>query len=231
MAEKRVEVGVPGFDKLIGGGFDQNSINLVAGGSGSGKTIFALEFLLQGLMNNESVLYVTFEEKKEDFYENMASLGWDLNKAEATGKFIFLEYSPEKVKMMLDEGGGAIESAVIKNNITRMVIDSITSFSLLFDDEQSRRQAILAFFDIVRKWNCTTLLTVQQTPNKKDKGISYIEFEADSVIFLYYTSTGSKRQRFLEILKMRGTDHSKELHVFEIGKKGIRVGPPVRARV
>lgn len=226
MGDKRVETGIPGFDKLIGGGFEDSSINLIAGGSGSGKTIFALEFLLYGVAKGERVLYVTFEEKKEDFYKNMAKIGWDLNKAEATGRFIFLEYSPEKVKMMLDEGGGAIESTVIKNKVTRMVVDSVSSFSLLFDDEQSRRQAILGFFDIIRKWDITTLLTVQHTPiNKKDRGLSYVEFEADSVIFLYYVSTGTRRQRFIEVLKMRGTDHSRDIHAFKIGKSGIQIGP------
>lgn len=232
MAEKRVITGIPGFDQLIGGGFEDQSINLIAGGSGSGKTIFALEFLLCGVAKGETVLYVTFEEKKKDFYENMAKFGWDLEKAEATGKFIFLEYSPEKVKMMLDEGGGAIESTVLKNNVSRIVIDSITSFSLLFDDEQSRRQAILGLFDIIRKWNVTTVLTVQHSPTgEKDKGLSYVEFEADSVILLYYLSTGSKRQRYIEVLKMRGTDHSKDMHAFNLGKKGIQIGPVANVKI
>jgi circadian clock protein KaiC len=232
MEEKRVVTGIPGFDKLAGGGFEDKSINLIAGGSGSGKSIFALEFLLYGLTKGESVLYVTFEEKKEAFYEDMAKFGWDLNKAEATGKFIFLEYSPEKVKMMLDEGGGAIESTVLKNKVSRIVIDSITSFSLLFDDEQSKRQAILGLFDIIRNWDVTSLLTVQHTPtSKKDKGLSFVEFEADSIVLLYYVATGSKRQRFIEVLKMRGTDHSKNIHVFKIGPKGIQIGPAANVKV
>ncbi|MEK6917703.1 MAG: ATPase domain-containing protein [Nanoarchaeota archaeon] len=227
MAENKIITGVPGYDQLVEGGFEKNSVNLIAGGSGSGKTIFAIQFLLEGLKKGESVLYVTFEEKKEDFYENIRKIGWDLNKAEKTGKFIFLEYSPEKVKMMLDEGGGAIESTVLKNKITRMVVDSITSFSLLFDDEQSRRQAILGFFDIIRKWDVTTLLTVQHSPtNQRDRGLSYVEFEADSVSVLYYLATGGRRRRFIEVLKMRGTDHSKDVHVFSIDKRyGVRVGP------
>ena len=128
--------------------------------------------------------------------------------------------------MMLDEGGGAIETAVFKNKINRLVIDSITSFSLMFDDELSKRQSILGLFDIIRKWDCTTLLTVQHNPSdRKDHGVSASEFEADSITLLYYIKVGSRRQRFIEILKMRGTDHSKELHIFKIGKTGIQIGP------
>jgi len=232
MAEKRVSTGILGFDTLINGGFDYHSINLVAGGSGSGKSIFALQFLLSGIKNRERVLYVTFEEKKKEFYDDMKQVGWDLEKAEKSGKFLFLEYSPEKVKMMLDEGGGAIESIVLKNKITRIVIDSISSFSLLFDGEQARRKAILGLFDIIRKWDVTTLLTVQHNPSsKKDHGgLSYVEFEADSIVLLYYVRTGPTRQRFLEVLKMRGTKHSKEMHSFTIDR-GINIGAVATVKI
>ena len=117
----------------------------------------------------------------------MLDFGWDLERYEKDGKFVFLEYSPEKVKMMLEEGGGTIENIVLKSKIKRIVIDSITSFSLLFDDELSKRQAALALFDIIRKWNCTSLLTLQENPGgKKNQPFSSLEFEADSILFLFY---------------------------------------------
>jgi len=223
-AMKKAGTGILNFDKMIQKGFERNSINLIAGGSGSGKSIFALQFLIEGIKKGENVLYVTFEEKKEEFYD-MKKFGWDLQKEEKSGKFIFLEYSPEKVKMMLDEGGGAIETTVFKNQIKRMVIDSITSFSLLFENDLLKRQATSGLFDIIRKWDCTTLFTVQYNPSeKKSKGISSIEVGADSVILLYYVNINNKRERFIEVLKMRGTDHSKEIHSFEISKKGVKIG-------
>ncbi len=228
---ERAGTGISGFDTMVEKGFERESINLIAGGSGSGKSIFALQFLMEGVKKGEKVLYITFEEKKDEFYENMKKFGWDLAKAENSGKFIFLEYSPEKVKMMLDEGGGTIESIVFKNNIERMVIDSITSFSLLFDDELSKRQANLGLFSIIRNWNCTTLLTVQYDPlDKRDKEISSIEFEVDSITLLYFVSIKNKRERFIEVLKMRGTNHSKEIHLFEISRGGIKVGKKAESR-
>lgn len=231
MKTKRVTTGVPGLDRLTNGGFENNSINVVAGAGGGGKSTLALQFLIDGLKKKENVLYITFEEKKEDFYANVREMGWDLEKAEQTGRFIFLEYSPQKVKMMLDEGGGAIESTVLKNNISRLVIDSVSSFSLLFEDEQSKREATLGLFDIIRKWNLTTLLTVQHDPSdRRDEGLSYLEFEADSIILLYYVSAQGTRQRFIEILKMRGTDHSKDVHAFKIGRGGITIGPKTSFR-
>jgi circadian clock protein KaiC len=220
----KISTGINQFDKMTKGGYERNSINLVAGGSGSGKTIFALQFLINGFKKNEKGLYVTFEEKKSEVYENMQKMGIDLEKAEKSGKFIFLEYSPEKVKMMLDEGGGAIESIILKYGIKRMVIDSITSFSLLFEDDLSKRQAALGLFDIIRKWDVTTLLTVQGDPaDRSEKGISSVEFEADSITLLYYINVHGERKRFIEVLKMRGTDHSDEIREFDI-KKGIEIG-------
>ena len=227
----KTATGISGYDKMTLGGFETQSINLIGGGSGSGKTIFAMQYLLDGIKRGEHVLYVTFEEKKEDFYANMKKFGWDLDAAEKSGKFFFLEYTPEKVKMMLDEGGGTIESMVIKYNISRLVIDSITSFSLMFEDELSKRQAILGLFDIIRKWDVTSLLTVQSSPAaRKDRGVSPSEFEADSITLLYYVEIKSERERFIEVLKMRGVNHSRDMHSFTI-KKGINVGKVTRTKV
>jgi len=219
----RVPIGIKEFDKMTEGGFEKNSINLVVGGLGSSKTIFATEFLMEGIRNDENVLHISFEESKEEFFRNMGRLNWDLKKWEKSGKFTFLEYSPEKVKMMLDEGGGAIESMVYNKKIKRLVIDSISSFTLLFEDKSSSRQAILSLFDILRKWNLTILLTLQKDPlEEKDEGYSSTELQADSSILLYNIRTKGKRRRFLEILKMRGTDHSTQVHEFYI-KDGIKI--------
>jgi len=221
---ERVPAGIPGFDKLIEGGFEKNSTNLVVGSTGSGKTIFTVQFLIQGIRCGENVLYITFEEKKEEFYKNMARFGWHLREYEKKGKFVFLEYSPEKVKLMLEEGGGTIEAIVSKKKIKRLVIDSITSFALLFEHELEKREAALSLFSLIKKWNCTSLLTLQEDPMQRDGASTSIEFEADSIILLYFVRLGMRRHRFIEILKMRGTDHSKEIHPFVIGKHGIEVG-------
>jgi len=76
----RVATGISGFDKMIEGGFKAGTINLASGATGSGKSILALEFLLQGIKKGENVLYITFEEKKKEFYSNMKKFGWDLAK-------------------------------------------------------------------------------------------------------------------------------------------------------
>ena len=221
---ERIGSGVKGFDEMIMGGFEKNSVNLIVGGSGSGKTIFAMHFLVEGLKKGENVLYITFEEKKKEFYSNMKKFGWNLEGEEKKGKFVFLEYSPEKVRVMLEEGGGAIESIVIKNKTQRIVIDSVTSFALLFNEELEKREAALSLFDIIRKWNCTSLLTLEEEPSGKIKGASAsLEFETDSIILLYFARCRNERKRLVEVLKMRGTKHSTKVHYFVMTKNGIVV--------
>ena len=107
-------------------------------------------------------------------------------------------------------------------------MDSVTSFTLLFDDVLSKKQATLGLFDIINKWNSTTLLSVQHDPSKlKAEELPTMEFEADSISLLYYTKIKGIRKRFIEVLKMRGTNHSKETRIFEIGKGGIKIGKKV----
>ena len=220
----RVSSGILNFDNLIEGGFEKNSTNLLVGGSGAGKSIFATQFLVEGVRKEERCLYITFEEKKKQFYSNMKDFGWDLAEYEKKGFFIFLEYSPMKVKTMLEEGGGEIESVILKNKVTRVVIDSITSFELLFEDELSKREAALELFGLIRDWNCTALLTLEEDASPVGDVVSKtMKFEADSMVVLYFLRAGKTRKRFIEVLKMRGTGHSREVYPFEIASKGITI--------
>ncbi|MDD1444138.1 hypothetical protein MEO93_28125 [Dolichospermum sp. ST_sed3] len=221
---ERVPTGILGLDNLIQGGFEKNSTNLVVASGGSGKTIFGIQFLIEGMKRKETCMYITFEEKKKEFYSNMLSLGWDLEKYEKDGYFYFIEYTPEKVKTMLEEGGGIIETLILTKKINRVVIDSITSFSLLFESDLQKRASALELYNMLRKWNCTSVLTYERDPITDEKTTSRVlEFESDSIILLYYVRFQKERQRYIEILKMRGTNHSKKVFPFDIKKEGINI--------
>ena|SRR3989338_3616784 len=220
----KISTGLKTLDAITEKGFEKNSTNLIIGGSGSGKSIFSIQFLIDGIRKGEKCLYVTFEEEKEEFFSNMKELGWDLEKYEKEGKFLFLAYTPEKVKKMLEEGGGDIENTVLTNKIQRIVIDSITSFAMLFNQEVERREATLELFSLLRKWNCTSVLTYERDPLVEKKTTSRVlEFESDSIILLYFVRLKKKRERFLEVYKMRGTKHSTEIFPYTIGKGGIKL--------
>jgi len=219
----RLTSGIPGFDKLVQGGFKEKSINLVIGGPGSGKTIFAVMFLIEGLKKGEPGIYVTFEEKKEKLYEDMKSLGWDLEKYEKSGKFSYLEYTPEQVKKVLIEGGGTIDSIVTKMKVKRLVIDSVTSFALLYKEELAKKEAALALFEMIDKWGCTAVLTSQDTSLRGIELSTALEFEVDSITILYHKKVKGIRARGLEVLKMRGTKIPNVTYGLRIEKSGLAV--------
>ena len=88
-SEERVPTGIKNFDSLIDGGFEKNSTNLLVGSSGSGKSIFAVQFLMDGMKKEEKCLFITFEESKKEFYSNMNDFGWDLAELEKKRKVLF----------------------------------------------------------------------------------------------------------------------------------------------
>ncbi len=224
-ANKRLSTGIPGFDEMTQGGFKEKSINLAVGGPGSGKTIFAIQFLMEGLKKGEPGLYVTFEERKEKLYSDMESFGWDLERYEKKGDFVYLEYTPEQIKKVLVEGGGVIDSVVSKRKIKRLVIDSITSFALLYKDELVQKEASLALFELIDKWGCTAFLTAQEESGTNNMMTAALEFEVDSIILIYHSKIKGKRIRALEILKMRGTNHPQNTVLMKIENKGIVLYP------
>ncbi|RME54840.1 hypothetical protein D6777_02490 [Candidatus Woesearchaeota archaeon] len=214
------------FDKISFGGFKRNSINLLAGNPGTGKTIFSALFLINGIKyQNEPGIYITFEEKKENFYKDMLSLGYDMAKYEKQGKFAFLEYTPEQVRNVLVEGGGVIESMIDKIKAKRIVLDSITSFTLLYEDELAKKEAALSLFDLINKWDATALLTSQNEINSDTEVKVSLEFEVDSVVLFYHFRHKGVRKRAIEILKMRRSDHSEKVFEMDITSKGIVINP------
>ncbi len=222
---ERIPSGISGFDDLIEGGFKVGSINLLAGSAGSGKTTFSIQFLVEGIKKGEAGVYITFEEKREKLFDDMLEFGWDLQKYEEMGLFKFMEYSPEQIKRVLVEGGGTIDAIITQMQVKRLVIDSITSFALLFQDQLSQKESALALFELINNWGCTALLTSQATQISPDDLTSQLEFEVDSIILLYHFKKQGIRQRALEILKMRGTRITEKTVKLLIDDHGVKIDP------
>lgn len=225
-SEQRIKTGIPGLDEVMAGGFEDDSINLVSGGAGTGKSIFAMQYIIKGIKEfNEPGVFITFEEEKEKIQKHMLKLGWDLKKLESEGKLEVIEYTPDKVKKMLAEGGGEIDITIEKIKAQRLVIDSLTAFALLFKDELTRRKAFLDLFKLIEKWGCTAVLVIEHESDMERHHSLDVEFEADGIILLYYLRKGDVRNRALEILKLRGSKHSSRIFPMKITDKGIKIYP------
>lgn len=224
--DERVPTGIPNFDRLVEGGFQRESINLIAGGAGTGKTIFTIQYLVNGIEKyGEPGMYITFEERKKKLYQDMLEFGWDLAKYEKEGKFVFLNYKPAQVKKLLVEGGGVVETIIKESKIKRLVIDSITSFTLLYTEELAKKMAALTLFEMISKWGLTALLASQDESPNDGTIIAALEFEADGIVLMYHVKKKARRVRAIEILKMRGTKHADSTMSLDITGKGIRIDP------
>jgi len=110
----RLPSGITGLDKIMEGGFKRNSTNLVGGGAGSGKSIFAMQFLINGIDKyNEPGIYISFEEDKKKVIDEFDGFGWELAKKVKDGKLMILNYSPQQVERIVAYGGGEHQSKKI----------------------------------------------------------------------------------------------------------------------
>ncbi len=220
LGDQRVSTGIPNLDKLIDGGLREGSINLVAGETGSGKSVFAMQFLLEGLKKGEACIFISFEEKKKKIFEDFASFGWDLERYERTGMLKFLENSPEQIRRTVADGGGNLEVIATQMGVKRIVIDSMSSFAMLFHEESNKRGASLALFEMMSKWGCTSLLTSSITNGNID-----FDFQVDGIIQLHHVRNKGSHERAIEVVKMRGTQIPEKIMKMVIDKKGITIDP------
>lgn len=224
MATEKVKSGIQGLDELLLGGIPKSGSVLVSGSSGTCKTIFCTQYLYNGAkMYNEPGIYVTLESNEKEIGWNMASFNWDIKKMQDSGlmKIYRLDLGYETKERILDERIRneleTITSMVKSMNAKRLVVDSTTAFGLWLRDANLRLM-LYEFTDALMSIGCTTLLT-SDTRNIKTEfsAFGFEEFVVDGVIALYFTPPN----RSVFVRKMRGTDHSKYLHPFEIKQNGV----------
>ncbi|MCX6801189.1 MAG: AAA family ATPase [Candidatus Diapherotrites archaeon] len=221
---ERVKTGISGLDQLIQGGIPKGSNVLISGGTGTGKTIFTTQYLYNGASQyNEAGLFVTLEGSVRDISWNMESFQWDIKKLQDEGLFniyrLNLGYIKNKdlTENRIDEQLREIEKRVEEIKAKRLVVDSTTVFGA-YIDASILRTTLFQFCDRLKAFGCTTLLTAETKPKKSVfSAYGVEEFVADGVIALYFTPPN----RSIFIRKMRGSDHSKNIHPANITAEGF----------
>lgn len=220
---KRVNTGIKGLDELIEGGIPEKSLLLLTGTTGTGKSIFAMEFLVEGALQGENGVYISLQESMEETIKQMRFFGWPVDKLLEEGKLLVVQ--PELYNF--DALMTAIEDAIDRVDAKRLVIDSISIIGMYFERKFKIRKSVLEIAQLLKKLNCTCVAISEVGEGEIELSPYGIEeYIADAVIILYYAKKGSSFIRAMTIRKMRATKHSTKIHPIEIRRgEGIVVYP------
>ncbi len=234
---ERCPTGIPGFDDLCEGGLVRDRSYLLSGPSGSGKTIFALQFLVNGIeLYNEPGIFIATEERPSHIREHASVFGWELERYEDENMLAIVDATSTKIGLPSDEKYIDIRPfdtrSLLDQVITiqdeigarRAVVDSTTSIGFAINDVAKFRVELLKISTTMEVLGLTSILTCEIVEGENRFSRFGVEnFVTEGTIVLYYTRIENTRVRSIEILKMRGTNHSKKIHPFEITDRGIVV--------
>ena len=234
---EKIATGISSFDIIAKGGLPRNRTTLISGTAGSGKTIFAVQFLAAGILGGTAGVFVTFEESANDIRKNMLSFGWDLAQWEAEGKLAFVDASPDPDVDSIEAGTfdlGAlmarVKHAVGKVKAERVAVDSLGAVFSQFSDQSIVRSELFRIASALKSLGVTAVLTAERT---EDYGpiarFGVEEFIADNVMILRNVLEDESRRRTIEILKFRGCDHQKGEYPFTIVPDGGVIVIPLSA--
>ena len=224
--------GIKGLDDILCGGIPQGHMVLVSGNTGTGKTIFGMHFLRQGICKGENAVFVALEEPVEQVKKTALVHGWDFNRYEKEGRVRFV--ATPLIDISNDKLLYRIISAVEGINAKRVLIDSVsTLFSATMSEEQVRQFLIqlAGYFKtkgITCVMNCLSPTSFGAVRGQLLSSLLTNEMRlssiTDGIIMLLFVERGQKIKKLLTVLKMRGSQHSKEIFRFEIEKGGIKMG-------
>jgi len=231
---EKLSTHIPGFDHISRGGLPAGRTTLISGTAGSAKTLFAAQFLIQGIRHGQPGVFVTFEETPEDIRSNLRSLQWPVEQYEKEGKWIFVDASAGQNHQQIELGDydfnavlARIKLAAKKVQAKRISLDSLSAVFNQFDNPGIIRRELFSMARGIKSLGATAVLTSERQEEYGPIGrFGVEEFVADNVIILRNILEGEKRRRTIEILKFRGTTHHKGEHPFTVTREdGIVIIP------
>jgi circadian clock protein KaiC len=225
---RRLSVGVPELDKMLGGGVFEGDSILVAGPSGTGKSALATHFISEGLRNGESAIMALFEERPVGYTERADNFGLNLKASQQTGKLEILYLRP--LDLSVDETMQAILDAIERVGAKRLVIDSLVGFEMALAPgfRADFRESLYRMIGALTGAGVTILSTVEVEDTFTSLPFSHyaISFLTDDIIRMRYVEIDGQLRKVMVIIKMRGGNHSKDIREYVITDKGLMVIGP-----
>jgi len=231
-----VRTGIPGFDSTLSVGLKKNSSVVVSGPTGSGKTIFGLQFIYSGAKEfDEPGIYISLSQSISEIKNDCKSFGWDIDSLIAKGKILMIDLRPFKIK---DEVVGRDDSlyrgeqlpfehltkfilnSIKKINAKRIVIDSISILGMQYSDKFYMRQGLQGMIQSLENFDVTSLLISEFSENNQ---VPLEWFATSGIIQLDNQIMDNEMRRTIKITKLRGMEHSERTHSLELGSNGLYV--------
>jgi circadian clock protein KaiC len=224
--KKRLSTGITALDEMMGGGIPEGDSVLIAGSSGTGKTLLASQFIAAGLRAGEPGIVAVFEERPEEYAGRAESFGLDLQRPLNDGKLEIIYLRP--LDLSVDEMMQELIDAVQRTGAKRMVIDSLAGFEMALapgfrmDFRESLYRMILALTGV----GITVLSTLEMSETFTELPFSSykVSFLTDDIIRMRYAEIDGELRKLIMIVKMRGAAHSKKIREYDITSDGIVIG-------
>jgi len=223
---KRLSIGIPELDEMLGGGIPEGDSLLIAGSSGTGKSLLATQFIAAGIREGQPGIVAVFEERPEEYAARASTFGLDLNTPMKDGNLKVIYLRP--LDLSVDETMQEILEAIKNTGAKRLVLDSLAGFEMALapgfrtDFRESLYRMIYSLTGI----GVTILSTVEVEESFTELLFSTysISFLTDDIIRLRYVEIEGQLRKVLMVVKMRRAAHSRDIREYEITSQGVVLG-------
>ena len=221
--EDTLSTGINGLNYLLKGGVPLGRSLILSGVSGTGKTTFALQFLIEGASQQERGLLLSFEETRDRLYRSAIGFGWDIERYEKEGllRVLFVPQTDIRIEEQLEQLIQEVEHFQPR----RLVVDSLSVFLYRVQDPAIQREKTFQLATLMQRVGGVGIL-ISDIPANDTRRLSRFGIEetiADGTLVLSTEMVGKRRERYLEIFKMRAADYVAGRHRMEITDTGIQV--------
>jgi circadian clock protein KaiC len=230
-----IKTGIPGFETHLIKGLKKNSSIVLSGPAGSGKTTFGLQFLHSGAKDfDESGVYITLSQNIDDIKNDSKSFGWDFDDLIQKDKILMIDARPFKIQdgtigkddslyrgeqIPFEHLTKLLLNGIKKINAQRVVIDSVTILSMQYSDKFNARQGLQGMIQALENSGVTCLIISESSNNE----VPLEWFVTSGIIQLQHTRRDDIMERTIQITKMRGINHSEQVHPIALGSDGLYI--------